>query len=171
MDCSPPGSSVHGILQARILEWVAMPSSRGFSWSRDWAHVSCGSCTAGGFFTTELLEKLPQGIYIPVYLSSLYRKVRTPFSWRMATSGWAQDSRSTVLLPHHQPTRRKSHTLQPSPQILPIKTFPQKIIRDFCVEPRVFAWPCNKPFSAPDSDFSVYVASLCLGLVNMNFVP
>ena len=31
MDGSPPGSSVHGILQARILEWVAMPSSRGFS--------------------------------------------------------------------------------------------------------------------------------------------
>ena len=29
MDCSPPGSSVHGILQARMLEWVAMPSSRG----------------------------------------------------------------------------------------------------------------------------------------------
>ena len=28
MDCSPPGSSVHGILQARVLEWVAMPSSR-----------------------------------------------------------------------------------------------------------------------------------------------
>ena len=35
MDCSPPGSSVHGILQARILEWVAMPSSRGSSRSRD----------------------------------------------------------------------------------------------------------------------------------------
>ena len=31
MDCSPPGASVHGILQARILEWVAMPSSRGSS--------------------------------------------------------------------------------------------------------------------------------------------
>ena len=31
MDCSPPGSSVHGILQARILAWVAMPSSRGSS--------------------------------------------------------------------------------------------------------------------------------------------
>ena len=31
MDCSPPGSSVHGILQARILEWVAMPSSRDLS--------------------------------------------------------------------------------------------------------------------------------------------
>ena len=35
MDCSPPGSSVHRILQARILEWVAMPSSKGSSQSRD----------------------------------------------------------------------------------------------------------------------------------------
>ena len=35
MDCSPPGSSVHGILQASILEWVAMPSSRGSSRPRD----------------------------------------------------------------------------------------------------------------------------------------
>ena len=35
MDCSLPASSVHGILQARILEWVAMPSSRGSSPPRD----------------------------------------------------------------------------------------------------------------------------------------
>ena len=41
MDCSLPGSSVHGILQARILEWVAMPSSRGASWSGDWTQISC----------------------------------------------------------------------------------------------------------------------------------
>ena len=40
MDCSPPGSSVHGILQARILEWVAMSSSRGFSQPRDRTQVS-----------------------------------------------------------------------------------------------------------------------------------
>ena len=40
VDCSPPGSSVHGTLQARILEWVAMPSSRGSSWPRDRTHVS-----------------------------------------------------------------------------------------------------------------------------------
>ena len=40
MDCSPPGSSVHGILQARILEWVAMPSSRRSSQPRAWIHVS-----------------------------------------------------------------------------------------------------------------------------------
>ena len=41
MDCSPPGSSVHGILQARIPEWVAMPSSRGSSQPRDQTPVSC----------------------------------------------------------------------------------------------------------------------------------
>ena len=45
MECSPPVSSVHGILQARILEWVAMPSSRGFFQPRDgtMSHVSCVS--------------------------------------------------------------------------------------------------------------------------------
>ena len=48
MDCSPPGSSLHGILQARILEWVAIPFSRAFSWSRDWTWVSC---ITGRFFT------------------------------------------------------------------------------------------------------------------------
>ena len=40
-DCSPPGSSVHEIFQARILEWVAMPSSRESSQPRDQTHVSC----------------------------------------------------------------------------------------------------------------------------------
>ena len=39
LDCSLPGSSVHGILQARILEWVAMPSFRGSSQSRDRTHT------------------------------------------------------------------------------------------------------------------------------------
>ena len=46
MDCSPSGSSVHGILQARILEWVAMPSCRASSQPRDQTQVSC---TAGRF--------------------------------------------------------------------------------------------------------------------------
>ena len=41
MDCRLPGSSVHGILWARILEWVAMPSSRRPSLPRNWTHVSC----------------------------------------------------------------------------------------------------------------------------------
>ena len=55
IDYSPLGSSVCGILQARILEWVAIPFSKGSFWSRDWTRVSC---TAGRFFTTEPLGKL-----------------------------------------------------------------------------------------------------------------
>ena len=62
MDCSPPVSSVHGIIQARILEWVVVPSSRGSSWPGDRTHVSCT-----GFFTTD-----PPGntnvISIPIFL-------------------------------------------------------------------------------------------------------
>ena len=48
MDCSPPGSSVHGILQARILRWVAISFSRGSSQPRDRTQVSC---IAGRYFT------------------------------------------------------------------------------------------------------------------------
>ena len=41
MDCSPPGSSVHGILQARILEWGVISFFRASSWPRDWTYVFC----------------------------------------------------------------------------------------------------------------------------------
>ena len=50
VDRSPPGSSVHGSLQARKLEWVAIPFSRGSSWPRDRTRVSC---ITGRIFTTE----------------------------------------------------------------------------------------------------------------------
>ena len=50
MDCSPPGSSIHGILQARILEWVTILFSRGSSRPRD---QTCVSYIVGRFFTTE----------------------------------------------------------------------------------------------------------------------
>ena len=48
VDCSPTGSSVHGILQARILEWVAISFSRGYSQLKDGTRVSH---IAGRFFT------------------------------------------------------------------------------------------------------------------------
>ena len=57
IDCNPPDSSVHGIFPARILEWVAVPSSRGSSRPRVLTHVSYISCTAGGLFTSEPLWK------------------------------------------------------------------------------------------------------------------
>ena len=56
MDCSSLGSSVHGILQARMLEWVAIPSSRGSSQPREWTWVSH---IAGGFFTIWATRRAP----------------------------------------------------------------------------------------------------------------
>ena len=60
MDCSPPSSSVCGIFQTRILQWVVMPSSRGSSQPKDW---TCGSCIAGRFFTTESWRKSTMEYY------------------------------------------------------------------------------------------------------------
>ena len=54
VDCTVSGASVHGILQARILEWVAVPFSRGSSQPRDGTQVSC---IAGGFFTLWTTKK------------------------------------------------------------------------------------------------------------------
>ena len=58
IDCSPPGSFVHGILQARILERVAISSSSGSSPAR--GLNACLSCTAGAFFTAESPGKPPK---------------------------------------------------------------------------------------------------------------
>ena len=60
MDRSPPGSSVHGILQARVLEWVAMPASRGSSQPRDQTHIFMSPALAGGFFTTSATWEGPE---------------------------------------------------------------------------------------------------------------
>ena len=73
MDYSPPGSSVHGIFQARILEWVAIFFSRGSSLPRDWTCVSLMSpALAGGFFTNWEALKGPCSVaaaWKPVYFT------------------------------------------------------------------------------------------------------
>ena len=75
MDCSPPGSSLHGISQARILEWVAIPFSRVSSQPRDQTPISCISCLAGVFCTTEPPGKplfLPHCFHIPTPCNLLH---------------------------------------------------------------------------------------------------
>ena len=73
MDASPPGSSVYGVLQARILEWVAIPLSRGSSSPRDQTRVSC---IAGRFSTVWAIREaqiryyfLPTFVLIKSYSS------------------------------------------------------------------------------------------------------
>ena len=61
LDCIPPDSSFHVILQARILEWVAIPFCRRSSWLRDRTWVSCIS---GRFFTFWAIREAPLGSFI-----------------------------------------------------------------------------------------------------------
>ena len=101
MDCSPPGSSVHGISQARILEWVVVPFSRWSSWPRGQTWVFC---TAGGFSTAEppgtpLMYVHHEGIFLnlmhpPLLVSHFPPAASTPVSAftelkKVRTLGWA----------------------------------------------------------------------------------
>ena len=63
IDCSPPGSSVRGILQARVLEWVSISFSRGSSWPRDWTRSPALQVDS---LSSEPLEKTS---YLPYYPS------------------------------------------------------------------------------------------------------
>ena len=85
IDCSPPRSSVRGILQARVLERFAMPYSRGSSRRRDQTNVSCTACMAGGFSTTEPLGRPIQEGYRLLQLC--FSLVNLPFiTGRVSTS-------------------------------------------------------------------------------------
>ena len=70
MDCSWPGSFVHGISQARILAWVAISFSRGSSRPRDQTCVSCISCVAGGSLPRQRLGS-PWIIYLLLFSGSV----------------------------------------------------------------------------------------------------
>ena len=80
MDCNPPASSDHGILQARILEWVVRPSSRGTPRPRDQTYDSFISCTAGGFFTADPLGKcsLHSTLNVSLHILLFYIRLGKP---------------------------------------------------------------------------------------------
>ena len=93
MDCSLPGSSVHGILQARILEWVAISFSRGSSQPRDQTRISC---IAGRFFTVwatreshcmSILHKILGEVYWHPHLTlKCVKKIRWVNRWAVRCS-------------------------------------------------------------------------------------
>ena len=97
LHCSLPGSSVPGILQARILEWVAISFSRGSSWPRDQTGISC---IAGRFFTVwatreatreshcmSVLHKIWGGVYWHPHLTlKCVKKIRWINRWAVRCS-------------------------------------------------------------------------------------
>ena len=92
MNCSPPSSFIHGILQARILEWVAFPFSRGSSQARDQARVSR---TAGGFTL---------GLVRAQIMPLAWTPIRCPSRWLTLPS--AIEHCTEVTQPEHLPPNR-----------------------------------------------------------------
>ena len=80
IDCGLPGSSVHGILQARVLEWIDMPSSRGSSQPRDQTHIGYVSSIVGWFFTTSTTWEAPTSLFNSVQLLSHVPLFATPWT-------------------------------------------------------------------------------------------
>ena len=99
MDCSLPSSSAHAIFQARILEWVAIPFSRGSFQPRDWTWVSC---IAGRFFTVwttrraswRTLELAKCHVLIEIWLPSIAES--QPPSWETARAVKRADALESV---------------------------------------------------------------------------
>ena len=109
MDCSLPGSSVHRILQTRILEWVAIALLPGngnglplpSSWPRGWTHISCVSCIAGGFSTTEPPRK-PMNFLLLDHKFKSTSISRHPLQIHKPTCVWLRSSKPE-LGPHAYP--------------------------------------------------------------------
>ena len=97
MDCSPPGSSAHGILQARILEWVAISFSRESSWPRNGTQVSCiigrffmvGATREAHFSYKRCIHVNPELPNYPFPRPSLLatRRLERTFSWSHSLRG------------------------------------------------------------------------------------
>ena len=142
IDCSLPGSSVHGILQARTLEWVAMPSSRGSSWPRDWTCISCISCIASRFFTTEPRKLLG----LSDQLLSRVRLFETPWIAAHQASMSITNSRSSLRLTSIESVMPSSHLILCRPLLL-LPSIPPSI-RFFSIESTLrIRWPKDWSFS------------------------
>ena len=92
MDCSPPVSSVCGVLQARILECVSVPSSRGSSRPRDWTCISCISCIGRWvLYHYHHLEAPPNQLYSNI-------KYFLKFTRRQGNNSFPKDSLCYTLI-------------------------------------------------------------------------
>ena len=120
MDCSPPGSSVHGVLEARILEWVSVPFSRRSSQPRDWTQVFC--IAGSRFFTIWTTREAHSRWSVNASSSYCFCSVT-----KLCVTLWDPMDCSTpgFPVPHHLPKFAQGHThwigdtIQPSQPLSP----------------------------------------------------
>ena len=127
MDYSPPDSSLHGILQARVLEWVAISSSRGSFWPRDWTRTSYDSCI--GRQVSLLLVPLGKpGVtmiqFSSIQLLSHVQLFVTPWSEACQASLCITNSHSLLKLMSIKSVMPSNHLILCHPLLLPPSIFP-----------------------------------------------
>ena len=158
MDCSPPGSSVHGILQVRVLEWVAIFYSRGSSWPRDWTLVSCITWIGGLI------------LYRLVQLLSWVQHFATPWTAARQASLSFTNSRSLLKLMSIESVMPSNHLILCRPILLPPSILPS--IRVFSKESVLcIRWPKYWSFSfsiCPSSNIQDWFP---LGLIDWLDLP
>ena len=151
MDCSPPGSSVHGILHARTLEWVAIPFSRGSSRPKDRTWIS----SIEGFFFFFLTYRATREAHIKVKgwyyyfcdhpfvcLSRVLEALRLPVLWR----GFAASATMVIVLT--KPLREVATPGGPLGH-LASPSFPATALLDLC------------PFSHHSEVLPIYIVGIC----------
>ena len=174
MDCCPPGFFVHGISQARILEWIALPSSRGSSWPGIEPNSLTSPALAGEFFTTsttwEVLGLCTEMQLIFVSVSSVQfsslqslscvQLFATPWTAACQSSLSITNSRSLLKLMSIELVMPSNHLILCHPLLLLPSVFPS--IRVFSNESVLcIRWPNYWSFS-----FSISPSNEYLGLIS-----
>ena len=120
MDCSPPSSSVHGIFQARVLEYVAISSSRGPSWPRDRTHVCIGKQILYHWVFWEAFKILDSGPFLWRDLKC-EKALEGPPGKEMTVSSriWKQEQRPQLYSPRKWilPSTQGAADLSPDNQL------------------------------------------------------
>ena len=99
VDCNSPGSSVHWILQARLLEWVTVPFSRGSSQPRDWIWLSR---IAGRFFIIWATREVPSNTHTHTHTRARARTLDSCWVSRLVQTSWGElFCVNSVTLSHH----------------------------------------------------------------------
>ena len=154
MDCSPPGSSVHRILQARILEQVAIPVSRGSSWPRDWIWVlpHCG----------QILYHMSHPCFSSVQSLSCVRLFAAPWTAALQASLSITNSRSLLKLMSVELVMPSNHLILCRPLLLP-SIFPS--MRVFSSESVLhLRWPKYWSFCFSISPSNEYPGLISFGM-------
>ena len=143
MDCSLPGTSVHGILQVRRLEWVAMYFPRGSSWPTD---RTCLSCSAGGFSTTE-----PPGKPIPI--------ISVQFGCSVVSNSLQPHGLQHARAPCPSPTPAQTHVHRVSDAIQPSHPLSSPSPPAFSLAQGFFQWVSSSHQVAKVLEFQLQLNS------------